>query len=76
MRGAITGQTIDAAEGNGVSQEFLTRKHALNESLGTAPDPSVTLDLSEYPSLNRETVCPSHCHTMVKSRRHSEHVEL
>jgi hypothetical protein len=38
-----------------------TRKHALNEQLGTAPDPSVTLDLSKYPSLNCETVRPSHC---------------
>ena len=40
---------------------FAARKHALSERLGAAPDPSATLDLSEYHSLNCETVRPSHC---------------
>jgi hypothetical protein len=30
----------------------------------TAPDPSVSLDLSQYPSLNCETMRPSHCRTV------------
>ena len=34
---------------------------ALSERLGAGPYPSATLDLSEYHSLNCETVRPSHC---------------
>src|SRR5712691_55212 len=48
---------------------FAARKHALSARLGAAPDPSATLDLSEYHSLNCETVRPSHCsHGELKRR--------
>jgi hypothetical protein len=48
---------------------FATRKLALSERVGAAPDPSATLDLSEYHSLNCETVRPSHCSHGESKRR-------
>ena len=52
-----------------IESRFATMKLALSERLRAAPDPSATLDLSEYYSLNCETVRPSHCSHGESKRR-------
>ena len=53
-----TVESLAAACGMSRSAFAVRFKNLVGE---TPLDPSVTLDLSEYPSLNRETVCPGLC---------------